>query len=573
MDNAQQFRFRIGAFLVDPAVDELRRDGTVIKIERRSMEVLQYLAARDTNVVSVEELLDAVWSDVVVTPDSVYRAITALRRAFDDDARAPEYIISVPRRGYRLGHPVVREDPPEPKAGALAPAASVAVLPFVDLSEKQDHGYFSDGLSEELIHLLAQLPDLRVPARTSSFHFKGRHEEIAVIARRLRVAHVLEGSVRTAGRRIRVTAQLIRADSGYHVWSNTYDRDLEDVFRVQDEIAAAVVDALKSRLVPPRVLERAHRLTNRPAYEQFLSGRRHFLRGHEQDFERGVEAYRQAIDLEPRYAAAYAGLALAEAYLSDARGDYAAQLRARDAADTAIELAPDLVDGYTARATLRLVFFWDWPGAQHDLAHALSIAAGDSLAHRQQGKLLRSLGRFPEAIESGRKAADLDPLSNFVWEGLGNSYAAAGDLAAARDAYERALQLEPATFYAADGLAIVELLSGRPAEALARISRVDVGRAFRLPGIAMAEHSLGHADASQRALQAAIDERAHRGAYDIGVAFCWRGDHDEAMRWLTRAHAQRERGLSEVNADPLLHALHADPRFRELLRKMDLPPR
>src|SRR4029079_11181224 len=133
--------------------------------------------------------------------------------------------------------------------------ASVAVLPFLDLSEKQDHEYFSDGLSEELIHLLAQLPDLRVPARTSSFHFKGTREEIAVIAQRLRVAHVLEGSVRTSGRRIRVTAQLVRADSGYHVWSNTYDRELEDVFLVQDEIAAAVVDALKSRLMPPTVVE------------------------------------------------------------------------------------------------------------------------------------------------------------------------------------------------------------------------------------------------------------------------------------------------------------------------------
>jgi len=287
------------------------------------------------------------------------------------------------------------------------------------MSEKKNHEYFSDGLSEELTHLLAQEPDLRVAARTSSFYFKGRTQDIAAIAKRLRVAHLLEGSVRASGRRIRITTKLVRADNGYHLWSNTYDRDLVDVFNVQDEIAAAIVQTLRIRLLPLKRATRSYGISNLAAYDQNLLGRLLFLRGHVDDFRRGIGVYRKAITLQPGYAAAYAGLAMTEAYLADAKGDVAGRMRARMAADEAVALAPDLVDGYVARGALRWVFFWDWKGAHEDISRALLIEPTDSWVQRQHGRLLRSLGHMREAIASGIKATDSDPLSNIQWEALG----------------------------------------------------------------------------------------------------------------------------------------------------------
>ena len=578
MSRPDKVPLQIGAFYVDPSVDEVSRNGAITKLERRTMQVLQYLAARSGEVVSVDDLLTGVWADVVVTPDSVYQTISALRRALGDDPKAPQYIVSVPRRGYRMVAPVTTWRPPAAPAVAPAsdansapPPASIAVLPFVDMSAGKDHEYFADGISEELIHLLAQVRDLRVPARTSSFYFKGKSENVAEIAKKLRVAHVLEGSVRTSDRRIRVTAQLILADSGYHLWSKSYDRDMGDIFKVQDEIAAAVVDAMKVRLLPTQQAVHSRRTANTDAYKEFLLGRRLFLRGHADDFRRGVDVYRKAIALDPGFAAAYAGLALAEAYLADAVGDMAARKRAEKAADRAVELAPELVDGYAARGTVRFVFGWDWRGAQQDLARALALEPADSWAQRQHGKLCRSLGRMHDAIAAGSKAADLDPLSNFVWEGLGNTYAASGDLTAARIAYSNALELEPDSFYATDGLGIVELIEGRAAKALALFGKVDVERSFKLPGTAMAEHTLGHAKDSRRALDEAIASQAQTGAYDIAAACAWRGEHDQSFQWLERAYKQRERGLSEVKIDPLLAGLRGHPRYKALQKKLNLP--
>jgi TolB-like protein len=579
MRTSERTRLWIGAFLVDASSDELFLDGTATKIERRTMQVLQHLAGRQGEVVSVEEMLTEVWADVVVTPDSVYRTISALRRALRDDPKTPQYIASIPRRGYRLEASVAPWRPAPSaivslfarESDYLAQPASIAVLPFVDMSEKKNHEYFSDGLSEELTHRLTQLPDLRVPARTSSFYFKGRAQDIAAIGKSLGVAHLLEGSVRTSGRRVRVTTQLIRADNGYHLWSNTYDRDLEDAFNVQDEIAAAIVQAVTLRLLPLRRAARSDRISNAAAYDQNLLGRLLFLRGHTDDFRRGIAVYRKAITLEPRYAAAYAGLAMTEAYLSDAKGDAAGRLRARTAADEAVALAPDLADGYVARGALRWVFFWDWGGAHEDISRALLIEPTDSWAQRQHGRLLRSLGHMREAIASGIKATDSDSLSNIEWEALGNTYAAAGEFPAASVAYRRALDLEPDSFFATDGLGVIDLLMGRAANARALFSMAERDHSFRLPGIAMADHTLGRATDSLRSLEAAIAKQAHSGAYDIATAFAWRGEHAQAFRWLDRAYAQRERGLSEIKVDPLLSSLRGDARYKVLLHKMNMP--
>jgi TolB-like protein len=307
---------------------------------------------------------------------------------------------------YRTGTGTA--DPATTAAGDSAPSAipeqSIAVLPFVNMSPDKDQEYFSDGLTEEMIDLLGEVPDLRVPARTSSFYFKGKNEPIANIARQLRVAHVLEGSVRKAGKRLRITAQLIRADNGYHLWSQSYDRDGADVFAVQDDIAKAVVSALRMKLAATTPVVAARGTTNTEAYNQYLLGRDFFRRGSLEDLRHSVEVYRKAVMLDPDYAAAYSALGLAEAYVTDLTAEVDGFKRARYDVDKAIALAPNDANGYAARTALRSNWLWDWSGAQTDIEKALILDPRNADVQVGYASLLEALGRLPEAIAALKKA-------------------------------------------------------------------------------------------------------------------------------------------------------------------------
>ena len=463
--------------------------------------------------------------------------------------------------------PVASAPVPVTAAPAI-PEKSVAVLPFVDMSEKKDQEYFSDGLSEELIDLLTKVPDLRVPARTSSFYFKGKSEDIAAIAEKLHVAHVLEGSVRKAGSTIRVTAQLIRADNGYHLWSETYDRDLKDVFKVQDEIAGAVVSALKLKLVPGQQAN-SHHTSSSEAYTQYLLGRQFFERRNLRDWRRSIEAYRKAIELDPRYAAAYAELAVSEYGVADYVGDTAGRQQALAASETAVALAPDEPDGYVARGYLRSVLSWDWTGAQADYAKALALNPDDNKVQRRYGILLEKLGRLPEAITALKKATELDPLSSFTWTALANALTANRQFDAAHGAFLRALEIQPDNGDALDNFGWFQLLEGKAAEAL--VTFRQEGGQDDFTGIAAAQHTLGHAKESQQTLDGVIASQAQDNANGIARVYAWRGDKDKAFEWLDRAYQHREEDLSFIKMDPVLASLRRDPRFGALLRKMNFP--
>ncbi|HEY0746947.1 MAG TPA: TIR domain-containing protein [Steroidobacteraceae bacterium] len=446
------------------------------------------------------------------------------------------------------------------------PEHSIAVLPFADMSESKDQEYFSDGLCEELIDLLTKIPELRVPARTSSFYFKGKSVELATIAQKLRVANVLEGSVRKVGDRLRVTAQLIRADNGYHLWSETYDRQLKDVFEVQDEIAAAVVAALRLKLgsVPQAT---AQRTSNTEAYNEYLLGRQFHNRGSRRQ---ELEAFRKAVAIDPHYAAAYASLAIAELYVADQTGDTAGNQRAMEAADKAVELAPGEADNYAARGYLRDTIGWDWSGAQADLAKALALDPGSGVVQRRNALLLASVGRLPEAIAHSKKDAELDPLSNPAWEALARFLFSNGDLGAADDAVRRGLAINPESVLGLNNLGTLQLLNGHPGEALATFGKID-DAAFRLAGLAMSEHSLGHLKESQQAFDELRAKFAQEAAEQIAEVYAWRGEKDQAFEWLERAYQQRDGGLVTIKYDPLLASLRGDARYRALLKKMKLP--
>jgi TolB-like protein/Flp pilus assembly protein TadD len=455
-----------------------------------------------------------------------------------------------------------------PPQGAI-PEKSVAVLPFVDMSEKKDQEYFSDGLSEELIDLLAQVQDLRVPARTSSFAFKGKADDVPSIAQKLRVAHVLEGSVRKAGNTLRVTVQLIRADNGYHLWSRTYDRDLKDIFKVQDEIAAAVVEVLKAKLAPAQAVA-PYRSSNTDAYNQYLLGKRFHSRGNVDGWRRAIDAFHKAIALDPDYAAAYANLALSEYVLADSTGDAAGQRQAMADAERAVTLAPQEADGYASRGVLRMTFLWDWNGAEADLEKALALDPASDKVQGNYATLLERLGRLPEAIAVGRRATEIDPLSAIAWSNLGLYLTFHRDYPAADEALRRCLEINPESSFGGHHVTILRLLERNAAEALATARKIGI-EFFRLTDVAMAEHSLGHPMESQRALDELIAKHASDGAYQVAEALAWRGEKEKAFEWLERAYQQRDGGLSEVKVDLLLDRLHGDPRFKALLKKMNFP--
>ena len=465
---------------------------------------------------------------------------------------------------------------------AIAPAAviaddhSIAVLPFVDMSQGKDQEYFSDGLTEELLNLLAKVPELRVIGRTSSFQFKGRNEDLRVIAAKLGVATLLEGSVRKSRNQVRITAQLINAANGSHLWSDTFDRDLDDIFAVQDEIAAAVVAALKLQLLPHHKASIAgYRPANPAAHTQYLLGRQFFNRTNTDDFRRAVAAYQRAIDLDPNYAAAYAGLAVAENELSHDPANTlesvrAGQQRALAAADRAIALGPALSEGYAARGFLRFTINWDWAGAEADLSRAFALDPGSYRTYTCYACFLASLGRLPEALAINRKATELDPLSADTWFRRSIQLNASGRLIEAREAARRALEISPEHGFAWFSLGVTSLLESKPAAALAEFKQASKGR--REAGVAMAEHDLGHVKESQEALHELVATHSLTNAYQVAEVYAWRGDRDAAFSWLERAYTQHDGTLVQIKFDPLLAKLRDDPRFAAIVKKMGLPP-
>ncbi len=465
-----------------------------------------------------------------------------------------------------------------PSTAAASPAASdssIAVLPFVDMSQSKDQEYFSDGLSEELLNLLAQIPQLRVIARTSSFSFKGKEVDVAEIAKTLNVANVLEGSVRKSGDTLRITAQLIRTADSSHLWSETYDRQLTDVFKVQDEIAAAVVAQLKVKLLPAQQVTNPHRTVNTEAYNQYLLGNQFFNRNSLEGYHFAVEAYRKAIALDPAYAAAYAGLAYAEIYTSDYAAtpeeNAAGRQRALAAADKSTALAPDLAEGYAVRAWLRSSITWEWSGAQADFDKALALEPGNADAQRRYGILLTYLGRISESIAANRKAIELDPLSSAAWNNLGAAYSIdPSNYREAREAIDRALAINPESSFAKTNLVVLELLEGHAPEALS-VART-AGVVWSQVGVAMAEHTLGHSRESQAALDELIAKYAHDSAYQIAEVYAWRGEIDKAFEWLERAYVQHDGGIGLIKTDPVLKPLRTDARFAAMVKKLGLPP-
>ena len=450
--------------------------------------------------------------------------------------------------------------------------ASIAVLPFVDMSQGKDQEYFSDGLSEQLLNALAQIPDLHVAGRTSSFYFKGRNEDLRVIGQKLNVATVLEGSVAKSGNTLRVTAQLINTADGYHLWSHTYDREFKDVFAMQDEIATAVVDALKLKLLPGQAAPSSQRV-DPAAYDQFLLGRKF---GREQSivgWNKGIAAYRKSLAIAPDYAAAHAALADLLYEVSYYNVNAAAVIASQDVAlqrvETAIRIEPGLADAYWVRARIRSEARFDLAGAMADIRHALELGPNNSQILAEAARLFTVSRRFDEAQAVVDKAVELDPLSTDALLSKAELQTARLDWAGAREYYQRIIEIAPDSNYAVSGMVQAWLGEGNPQAALAAV-RGPPTNARTLYSRALVEHSLGHRQEADRALAGLVDKYAAGWAYQVAVVHAWRGETDQAFAWLERAWTQHDGGLLRIDTEPMLAPLRKDSRYPALRKKLGL---
>ena len=466
-----------------------------------------------------------------------------------------------------------------PKVGAEAssPAGvpvgnkSIAVLPFINMSEDRNNEYFSDGLSEELIDLLTKIPGLHVPARTSSFYFKGRQSTIAEIARALSVAHVLEGSVRKSGKTLRITAQLIRADNGYHLWSQTYDRQLDDIFKVQDEIAGAVVAALKVSLLEGRA-PRAPRTSNTEAYTLYLQGKSIYQRGTESDFNSAAQYFHRALALDANFAPAWATLANLHAdtfatYHSRPYAEVSADAHA--AADRAVAIDPKLSAAHQALGRIAYQVDWDWNRAELELATAVELDPGNSIALRIASYVAAMRGQSDDAIRLAQRAIERDPLDYWNYFALGIGNYSGGRMEGAEAAYRKALELNPTVEAVHYFLALLYLARGAPAPALAE-ARLEQIEGDALISQTLALDALGRTREADVSLAAAEQKYAERYGYQIALVYASRNELDRAFAWIDRAYAQHYLGPLFLRNDPLQRHLETDPRFGAFLRKIKL---
>lgn len=458
----------------------------------------------------------------------------------------------------------------KPAPAVAVEGKSIAVLPFVNMSSDAEQEYFSDGLSEELLNLLAKIPQLRVIARTSSFAFKGEKIEIAEIAKKLNVAHVLEGSVRKSGNQVRITAQLIRASDSSHLWSETYDRSLDDVFAIQDEISAAVVEQLKITLLgaAPEAKE-----TDPAAYVLYLQARQLQRQRTPEGHAQSIDLYQRALAIAPDYAASWVGLS--ENYSVQAgfgqRPIKEGYTLAREAADKALMLDPDNAAAHAQLGSISMHFDGNLAAAARHIERALQLDPANPDIFLNATDLAGALGRSEEAIALGEYAVSRDPVNSGGHSILSYYYSAAGRQDEAIALRHTALSLSPGMHVAQYNIGVALLRKGEPDAALAAMQLESV-EGFRLIGSAMAYHALGQAAESDAALAELIDKYAMDTAYNIAYVLAYRGEADRAFEWLDKAVQYKDPGLAGIPTKIEFAKIQNDPRWLPFLESIGKSP-
>jgi serine/threonine-protein kinase len=572
-----QKSLKVGSWIVDPSLNSMSSEGRTVRLEPKVMEVLLCLAKHPGETLSKEQLFQAVWPNIIVTEGVLKRCIAELRRAFDDDARNPHIVETISKRGYRLLAPV--------SAPATAPVPqeevvtdSIVVLPFANLSADPENEYFADGITEEIIDALAQIQGLRVVARSSAFSFKGKHIDLRIVGEQLKVRTVLEGSVRRADNRLRITAQLVCTADGYHLWSERYDRELADVFALQEEIAQAIAQRLEIAFPwhgKPLVKTGT---PNLEAYQSYLKGRA-LLYKRGPAIPRALACCRRAVELDPTYALAWA--ALANSYTLLCWYGFADPQefmpKATEAARRAVALDPSPAEAHSALALISLLHSWDRAEAEREFARAIQLNPKDIQTLYWYGfyYLQLSEGRLTEGMEQGKLALASDPLSGTAHAMYALTCSIAGKTAESLEVSRRAMQLDSESFLANWTLQLVLLSSGQ-FEASVAAGESALTMSGRHPwsmawlAVALADWGkIGEADSLYLEMQARA-RREYVAPTSLAIAASAAAREDEMIRYAREAYEIRDPSCMTFFSrySTLSLRLYRDPRFREIIAQM-----
>ena len=453
-----------------------------------------------------------------------------------------------------------------------APDKSIAVLPFVDMSQAKDQEYFCDGISEEILDALAKVDGLRVVARTSSFSFKGKNTDVGEVANKLKVENVLEGSLRREGNRIRISAQLVNARDGFHLWSETYERELKDVFAVQDDITRAIVDALKVKLA---IAVPAKRELSSEAYDLYLQGLYFSNKSDEENLRKSLNLFQRVLDKDPNSARAWAGIAKAWDWLSDA---YVKPLDAfpvmKAAAEKAITLDPNNAEAHVYLSDAKRVLDWDMPGAMAELQRALELDPNSASAHMFSSLINLTLGNAKAAVAHMREAVKADPLSPLIANFSAISYLLQGQYDDAIAEGKRTLELDPNYLYQTPVIADAYREKGMYNEAIALFEKAQEMTGQPQPGLAITYARIDRQSEARKILEDLKKTAATKyiAKEEIAAVYVALDEKDEAFKWLDRACEDHGGALDAISLRPVFQPLHSDPRFADILRRIGLDP-
>ena len=575
----------VGDWLLNENESTLSKGETTKHLTPRSMAVLIALVDDCGKVVSSEDLQARFWPSSYSAEHGLHKAISEIRTAFGDDPKSPRYVKTFPRRGYSFIYQ--EHDPAAPTSSRsevvgqidrsrAPPSASVAVLPFVNISGDPGNEYFSDGLTEELLNVLSNIKELKVAARTSSFHFKGRTGNVAEIAGQLGVASILEGSVRQSSTRIRITAQLINAADGYHLWSETFDHVLDDIFAVQDEIASAVAKALEVRLLGDHGDREVRGGTdNNEAFKAYLLGEHYRNRGaYEDTLRAAIDAYESAIRFDPDYAKAYVGLA--NAWSPMATNSFVTYEEGTSRMEAgvmkALKLAPRLAEAHLTLGQLYFLHRQNLRGAFDAFNTALELNPGDVDVQIEYSRIRCYQGHFDEGIAAARKAVDLDPVSLLANHFLGHILYFSRRYDEAIPAVRHTLEMDPQYPKPHYFIAMALFWQGQVEAAWEEIQQEPLDW-MRWAASSVILHKLGRVDeAKANFANLSADAEQEFATIQRADTYAQWGDLEMAFRNLDLAVEYGDPGLAQLFVDPFLDPIRSDPRFIALLERLGFNP-
>ncbi|MGB6973208.1 MAG: winged helix-turn-helix domain-containing protein [Terracidiphilus sp.] len=599
--------FRFDSFEVDSRAGELRKNGTRLRLQGQPLQLLAVLLQSAGVLVTREELKTQLWpADTFVDFDhSLYNAVARIREMLGDSAETPRYVETLSRRGYRFIGKVEEVKPLQSATGdnqrssaadsegiqtltasktvrasdAIAPRSrSIAVLPFVNLSSEPENEFFADGMTEDVIAHLAKIKALKVISRTSVMTFKKSDRSLREIGEKLGAATLLEGSVRRTSNRVRIVAQLVDAATDEHIWAETYDRDLTDIFEIQTDVALNIANALRAELSKDEL----NRLgwfptSDLQAYDLYQRGRNWFYRYNAEGYRRGLIAFDGALARDPNFALAWASVAETHAGLCidgfvEGAPDETIRL-AKSAAAKARELDGELAEAHCVAGLIRFVFEFDWPGAENELQRAIELSPGSAGAHVYYGWLCTSLERYDDALREYRIGRDLDPI--VVQSGIATILLRAGRNEEALVEAQLAMRNDPEVPRCQSVLGWALIFCGDEAAGIAALEQATIlahGSTLFLSQLGQAYAMTGKVERAKEILEQLSDRSAREivSPYHFAYVHAGLGQADSAIDWLERAYEKRSGYIFGIKGSFLFRNLHGHPRFESLLRKMNL---